>query len=86
MYHASILVEESLRSDSGVLTSPLRYVRKKVVTKMDKKWSCPACEYKSGRRSNIERHIDRKHGNYEVPVLTEFQHTGLPSSGFPGLQ
>ena len=45
---------------------------------MDKKWSCPACEYKSGRRSNIERHIDRKHGDYGVPVLTEFQYTGLP--------
>jgi hypothetical protein len=44
---------------------------------MDKKWSCPACEYKSGRRSNIERHIDRKHGDYGVPVLTQSQHMGL---------
>ena len=44
---------------------------------MDKKWSCPACEYKSGRWSNVSRHIGRKHGNYEVPVLTEFQNTGL---------
>ena len=38
---------------------------------MDKKWSCPACEYKSGRRSNVERHIERKHGNYVLPVLSE---------------
>ena len=40
---------------------------------MDKKWSCPACEYKTGRRSNVERHIERKHGNYVLPVLTEFR-------------
>jgi hypothetical protein len=44
---------------------------------MDKKWSCPACEYKSGRRSNIERHIDRKHGGYGVPALTQSQQVGL---------
>jgi len=44
---------------------------------MDKKWSCPACDYKSGRQSNVSRHIDRKHGNYEVPVLTEVQNTSL---------
>jgi hypothetical protein len=44
---------------------------------MDKKWSCPACEYKSGRRSNIERHIDRKHGGYGVPAPTQSQHVGL---------
>ena len=25
----------------------------------------------------MERHIDRKHGDYGVPVLTEFQNTGL---------
>ena len=42
---------------------------------MDKKWSCPACEYKTGRRSNVERHIERKHGNYVLPVLTEFRPT-----------
>jgi hypothetical protein len=42
---------------------------------MGKKWSCPECEYKSGRGSNVVRHIRRKHGNYEVPVLTEFRHT-----------
>lgn len=48
-----------------------------MITKMDKKWSCPACEYKSGRRLNIERHIDRKHGDYGVPVLTQAQHMGL---------
>jgi hypothetical protein len=39
------------------------------------KWSCPECKYKTGRRSNVERHIDRKHGNYGVPVLTEFRLT-----------
>jgi len=42
---------------------------------MDKKWSCPACEYKSGRRFNVERHIDIKHGDYGLPVLTEFRYT-----------
>ena len=46
-----------------------------VITKMDKKWSCPACEYKSGRRFNVERHIDIKHGDYGLPVLTEFRST-----------
>ncbi|MGA9744527.1 MAG: hypothetical protein WBQ16_07905 [Nitrososphaeraceae archaeon] len=44
---------------------------------MGKKWSCPACEYKSGRWSNVSRHIGRKHGNYEVPVLAQAQHMGL---------
>ena len=46
-----------------------------MITKMDKKWSCPACEYKSGRRFNVERHIDIKHGDYGLPVLTEFRYT-----------
>ena len=49
---------------------------------MGKKWSCPACEYKSGRRFNIERNISRKHGNYEVPVLTEFQNTDFPHQAY----
>ena len=49
---------------------------------MGKKWSCPACEYKSGRKFNIELHISRKHGNYEVPVLTEFQNTGFPHQAY----
>ena len=65
MHYTSILVEESLVSHSGV------------ITKMDKKWSCPVCKYKSGRRLNMERHIDRKHGDYGVPVLTQSQHMGL---------
>ena len=30
----------------------------------------------------MERHIDRKHGNYEVPVLTELQNTGLPHQAY----
>lgn len=42
---------------------------------MGKKWSCPACEYQSGRGSNVVRHIGRKHGNYGVPVLTGFRDT-----------
>ena len=54
---------------------------------MDKKWSCPACEYQSGRGSNVARHISRKHGDYDVPVLTEFQNTGflirLPRLQYP---
>jgi hypothetical protein len=44
---------------------------------MGKKGSCPACEYKSGRWYKVSRHIGRKHGNYEVPVLTELQNTVL---------
>ena len=49
--------------------------------KMNKKWSCPACEYQSGRGSNVARHISRKHGDYDVPVLTEFRRTDLPHQG-----
>ncbi len=49
---------------------------------MDKKWSCPACEYKSGRGSNVARHIDRKLANYGVPVLTKSRHTILPDSSW----
>jgi hypothetical protein len=52
-----------------------------VTTKLDKKWSCPACKYQSGRGSNVVRHISRKHGDYQVPVLTEFRHTDLPYQG-----
>jgi hypothetical protein len=79
MYHTSILVEELLRSNSRVP----RNMYGGVITKMDKKWSYRACEYKSGRRSNIERHLDRKHGDYGVPVLTQSQHMGLNHSASP---
>ena len=48
---------------------------------MGKKWSCPACEYQSGRGSNVARHISRKHGDYEVPVLTELRRADLPHEG-----
>jgi hypothetical protein len=33
-----------------------------------KKWHCPNCTYDSGRRYNIERHIERKHYS-GTPVL-----------------
>jgi hypothetical protein len=33
-----------------------------------KKWHCPNCTYDSGRRHNIERHIERKHYS-GTPVL-----------------
>jgi len=49
---------------------------------MGKKWSCPACDYKSGRQSNVSRHIGRKHGNYEVPVLTEVLNTDLAHQSY----
>src|SRR6476646_11815161 len=49
---------------------------------MDKKWSCPACNYKTGRRLNVSRHIGRKHGNYEVPLLTEVQNMGLSHQAY----
>ena len=49
--------------------------------KMNKKCSCPGCEYQSGRGSNVARHISRKHGDYDVPVLTEFRRTDLPHQG-----
>ncbi|MFI5405998.1 MAG: hypothetical protein ACHQ1D_05740 [Nitrososphaerales archaeon] len=31
--------------------------------------------------SNVARHISRKHGDYDVPVLTEFRRTDLPHQG-----
>jgi len=49
---------------------------------MGKKWSCPVCEYKSGRRSNVGPHIGRKHDNSVVPVLTEFRDPVLPHQAY----
>ena len=71
------LTPESLRSSPSV-----QDLRNSVTIKMNKKWSCPACEYQSGRGSNVARHISRKHGDYDVPVLTEFRHTDLPHQAY----